>query len=80
MKKEGLNISKKIDMASSIYLQDFDELKSQMNAIKQKLNTLEKTRNSEVSSLEDHLGKIQEKIHQLQFEDNFSSSIKYHSN
>ena len=37
-------------MASSIYLQDFDELKSQMNAIKQKLNTLEKTRNSEVST------------------------------
>ena len=80
MKKEGLNISKKIDMASSIYLQDFDELKSQMNAIKQKLNTLEKTRNSEVSSFEDHLGKIHKKIHQLQFEDNFSSTIKYHSN
>ena len=67
-------------MASSIYLQDFDELKSQMNAIKQKLNTLEKTRNSEVSSFEDHLGKIHEKIHQLQFEDNFSSTIKYHLN
>ena len=67
-------------MASSIYLQDFDELKSQMNAIKQKLNTLEKTRNSEVSSFEDHLGKIHEKIHQLQFEDNFSSTITYHSN
>ena len=80
MKKEGLNISKKIDMASSIYLQDVDELKSQMNAIKQKLNTLEKTRNSEVSSLEDHLRKIHEKIHQLQFEDNFSSTITYHSN
>ena len=62
-------------MASSIYLQDVDELKSQMNAIKQKLNTLEKTRNSEVSSLEDHLRKIHEKIHQLQFEDNFSSTI-----
>ena len=51
-----------------------------MNAIKQKLNTLEKTRNSEVSSLEDQLGKIHEKIHQLQFEDNFSSTITYHSN
>ena len=80
MKREGLYIAKKIDMASSKYQQDVDELKSQMNAIKQKLNTLEKTRNSEVSSLEDQLGKIHEKIHQLQFEDNFSSTITYHSN
>ena len=67
-------------MASSIYLQDVDELKSQMNAMKHTLNALEETRNSEVSSLEDHLGKIHEKIHQLQFEDNFSSTITYHSN
>ena len=67
-------------MASSKYQQDVDELKSQMNAMKHTLNALEETRNSEVSSLEDHLGKIHEKIHQLQFEDNFSSNTYYHSN
>ena len=67
-------------MASSKYQQDVDELKSQMNAMKHKLAALEQTRNSEVASLEDHLGNIRKRIQELEFEDSSSrSSVKYHN-
>lgn len=80
MQKEGLRISEHINMASSKYQQDVDELKSQMNAMKHKLAALEQTRNSEVASLEDHLGNIRKRIQELEFEDSSSrSSVKYHN-
>ena len=80
MQKEGLRISEHINMASSKYQQDVDELKSQMNAMKHKLAALEQTRNSEVASMEDHLGNIRKRIQELEFEDSSSrSSVKYHN-
>ena len=80
MQKEGLRISEHINMASSKYQQDVDELKSQMNAMKHKLAALEQTRNSEVASLDDHLGNIRKRIQELEFEDSSSrSSVKYHN-
>ena len=80
MQKEGLRISEHINLASSKYQQDVDELKSQMNAMKHKLAALEQTRNSEVASLEDHLGNIRKRIQELEFEDSSSrSSVKYHN-
>ena len=80
MQKEGLRISEHINMASSKYQQDVDELKSQMNAMKHKLAALEQTRNSEVASLEDYLGNIRKRIQELEFEDSSSrSSVKYHN-
>ena len=80
MQKEGLRISEHINLASSKYQQDVDELKSQMNAMKHKLAALEQTRNSEVASLDDHLGNIRKRIQELEFEDSSSrSSVKYHN-
>ena len=80
MQKEGLRISEHINLASSKYQQDVDELKSQMNAMKHKLAALEQTRNSEVASLDDHLGNIRKRIQELEFEDSSSRSLaKYHN-
>ena len=48
--------------------------------MKHKLAALEQTRNSEVASLEDHLGNIRKRIQELEFEDSSSrSSVKYHN-
>ena len=60
------------------YEQDVDELKSQMNTMKHKLAALEQTRNSEVASMEDQLGRVRKRIQELEFDDSTKSSSIIH--
>ena len=74
LQKEGLHISEQINVASSQYQQDVEELKSQMNTMKHKLAALEQTRNSEVASMEDQLDRVRKRIQELEFDDSTKSS------